>query len=632
MKGEGKSREEGRVSTRRAGITLAGTLVMMGITTAGAPLLSGCASRSPAEAEDREVRLTHDGVIKSAPRCSPDGAWIAYAASTGRESDRIGVYVIPRHGGEARKISPDSLNAIPIGWSLGSAGVYCRSADGATIYLLGLDGSLRAQKAGDPAARVTAISADGKTILLLKFNQDNRDLGKMEAGGKFEFVATTPVWEEDAILGPGPGEFTVVATPSYQAQTSTISVWSPKTRSFTALPLPEGLKWQPAWSADGRMLAYSYRRDGQSDLWLYDAKNARSAPLTSDPEDCSAPSWAPDGEWLAFCRSNKISHIYAGDPKKADRRQLTEGPDYDFSPTVSPDGHWVAFLRKLTGGDEKGKIALCVVPVAGGEVKRLDLRGLNLPGVKGTDAIAWSPDARQIAFQASEGAAPQDIYRIGRDGQGLARVTVEPGDEIDPRWSPDGRYVCYTRVGGGQTRVGVVPASGGLATIVSPEGVVSEGALLAPDSDRMVYATFRTDGGAELWMTSLAHPEKRTRLITDNAVIWPGRWSSDGKHILLMRGKGMDWHVSTWSVDSAVETTIGRFVVLPSGKDHYAELTPEGAKFAKLLYPGGIVIADGLDRSDLYLIQARMPDKPVALHQGENRVLWTGFFGLDGCF
>jgi TolB protein len=615
---------------RRAGITLAGPLAA-GLVAMALPLISGCASRSPAEAENREVRLTQDGVVKFSPRFSPDGAWIAYAAVTGQNAGALGVYVIPRQGGAARKISPDTVNAFPIGWSGDGAGVFCRSMEGRGIYRVGLNGTTESLDPGDPFARPCAISPDGKTMIELKFNQDNRDVGIHEEGGEFRLLASTPVWEEEAVFGPGQGEVTVVATPSYQAPTSTISVWSPKTRAFTALPLPEGMKSQPAWSPDGHMLAYCYHRDGQTDLWLYDAKSAKSAPLTEDLEDSGSPTWAPDGDWLGFCRSTKVSHIYAGDPRKGNRRQITAGADYDFSATVSKDGKWVAFFRRLASGDERGKTVLCVVPVAGGPVRRVDLKGLSLPSKAG-DAISWSPDSHDIAFQASEGPSRMDIYRIGRDGTGLARVTVEPGDEIEPRWSPDGRTIAYTRVGGGQTRVAVVPATGGLPRVISQEGVLSEGGMVSPRGDRMVYASFRLDGSSELWMAPLAAPEKRTRVMSSKVVVWPEIWSNDGKDVLVMRGQGSTWHVVAYSADGGTESVVGRAVMLPSGKDMYADFTPEGAKYEELFYPGGIVVADGQDRSDLFLIRARMPVKSTALYMREDRFLCSGFVGLAGCF
>ena len=615
---------------RRMGAALAGSLAVGAAVAVVAPLLAGCAGKSPAEAENREVRLTQDGVMKYGPRFSPDGEWIAYAAASGEKSGKVGVYVIPRKGGEPRKISPDTMLAMPIGWSDDNA-VFCLSLDGHITYKLGLDGTARALDVTDAVTRTAAISPDGRTALMLKFNQDNRDIGIRQAEGEWKWLAATPSWEEDGVFGPGADDITVVAVPSFQAQTSTISVWSLKNHSSNALPLPEGQKFQPAWSADGNMLAYAFRRQGQCDLWLYDARTARSAPLTDDTEDCVAPSWSPDGEWIAFTRSIKASHIFVGDPKQEGRRQLTEGPDYDSGPSVSPDGQWVAFFRRLASGEERGKIQLCVVPVAGGPVHALDLKGLTFSGKSG-DAITWSPDGKELAFQAAEGTGRMDIHRIGRDGEGLARITVEPGDEIEPRWSPDGRFVAYTRVGAGQTRVVVVPASGGLPKVVSQPDVTCEGGLLSPGSERVAYATFLGNGSCELWLAPVAAPERRTRLEQSKQVMWPLRWTDDGREILLMQGQGMNWRLTAYDVESRAQKVIGKSVLLPSGRNHYVELTPEGAAYQKAVYPGGIVAADGQDRSDLYLIRARMPERPSAVYFGEDHFLWGGFVGLAGCF
>src|SRR5204862_2050505 len=95
MKLRDVSRRVSGRSGRRAGVTQAGPLVI-GIIVALAPIFSGCASRSPAEAENREIRLTQDGVVKYSPRLSPDGAWIAYSAVTSQGNGAVAVYVLPR--------------------------------------------------------------------------------------------------------------------------------------------------------------------------------------------------------------------------------------------------------------------------------------------------------------------------------------------------------------------------------------------------------------------------------------------------------------------------------------------------------------------------------------------------------
>src|SRR5262249_17339811 len=159
------------------------------------------------------------GVVKYSPRFSPDGQWIAYAVVAGGKR-AVAVYVIPGRGGAARKISPDSVSAIPLCWSADAATIYCQGLEGRDIYQIGLSGAVRHIDPGDPSAHMTAISPDGQTRLLIKFNQDNRDIGIVQNGGPFKFISPTPVWEMEGVLGPGPGEVTVVSAPSYQAPTS----------------------------------------------------------------------------------------------------------------------------------------------------------------------------------------------------------------------------------------------------------------------------------------------------------------------------------------------------------------------------------------------------------------------------
>jgi Tol biopolymer transport system component len=592
---------------------------------------AGCAGRSPAGAENREVRLTSDGVVKHSPCFSPDGKWIAYAARVNGSKGGLLTYVMPREGGEARKLSPDTLEIFPLEWSKDGKGIYCSDGEGTRLYFVGLDGSVRKVSDREALTRIVAVSPDGQQEFMLRFNQDNRDLGVRKAGGKFEYLVETPAWEEDVALGPGSGEVTVVATPSYQAPTTTISIWSPTTRSLKPLPLPEGLKYGPTWSADGRYLAYSAIRRGQSDVFVYDATTGIAAPVTDEVADESSPAWSPDGEWLAFSRNRKTSHLYSGTPGSPDRVQLTSGAALDYAPMVSPDGQWIAFFRRTPGGAEgEDEMALCVMPTAGGEVKPFDLHGLTLPS-RGGDAIAWSEDSRHIAFTASDGSAKMDIYRIGRDGSGLARVTVASGEEVEPRWSPDGRHISFTQAGGGRLQVGVVPSNGGPSRTVSAEGTKSEGSMWSPDGKQIAHLTIREDGRFEIWAVALADPAQRRRLIESEALVWPLFWSKDGNEVLLVRGKANDWDLLAVSTRTGRAAEAGKGVMAPTGKTMFYELTPMGEKYRKLLYPGGLILNDGEDHGDLYLVPAHsvLGSQALSTH---TESLWNGRIVFSGYF
>jgi Tol biopolymer transport system component len=588
----------------RAGLPIASLLALA--LAVYALWLTGCAQNSPAEADLREVRLTHDGAVKHALRFSPDGKWIAYAALVGPDKGLVGLFVIPSAGGEGRKISPDTLGVYPLAWQTDGKHVLCRDIDGRAIYSIGLDGATELVRQSKTPAHVIDITPDGREELALRFNGDNRDLEFLEPHGKVDILTDTPEWEEDASFGPGPGEITVVSRPSYMAPVSTISIWAPEKSQWTPLPIAEGQNYQPTWSPDDKLMAYTVSRDGQLDVWIYDAATQSAVPLTRDPDDAGCPAWSSNGEWLAFCRSVHTSHLFAGDPRQGKPRPLTQGPARDYAPTVSPDGKWIAFLRKPASGSGTKDLGpnLCVMPISGGEAKELDLKGLTVPS-KGMSIMTWSHDSRQLAFNASEGSSKLDIYRIARDGTGLARVTVDPGDDVEPHWSPDGRHIAYTQAGGGQLRVAVVPANGGLSRPVSKENETSEDGVWAPDSKRLTYLGMRNDGTFEVWVTTADRPEERTRVLESKEVAWPLHWSPDGREILLARGKGTDWRFTAVSVENGTETVIGKEVPLPSGMGMIVDLNEKGEAYRGLIYPGGVVLADGTASSDLYMIRVR---------------------------
>jgi Tol biopolymer transport system component len=593
---------------RRAGSTVVALLSAAAIAMVSAGMvmkLSGCAGRSPAEADNREVRLTSDENLKVSPCYSPDNAWIAYGARDGAKPGSFATYLVSPAGGEPRKISPDSVAMFPLQWAADGKAVICREAENTNLHLVGLDGSARMLRKGEPLTRILAVSPDGELELIARFNGDNRDVGIRKAGGKIEFLAETPAWEEDAVFGPGPGEVTVLSMPSYQAAVSTISTWSPATRAYSPLPLPEGKKYEPAWSLDGKRLAYTAETGGQWDIWTYDPGTTQAKQLVEDPEDSMYPTWSSDGEWLAFIRTSKTSHLFSGPPGASDRRQLTDGPGRDYAPVGSPDGQWIAFLRKPPGGSgQPGTPVLCVMPAGGGEVKELDLKGVALPGSSG-EMMSWSRDSRFITFYGSDGSAKMDIYRIGRGGEDLARVTVEPGEELEPRWSPDGRYIAYTLAGAGRLAVAIVPAHGGLPRIVTPEGTKSEGSVWSPGSDRLAHVSYTAKGGFEIWVTPIAAPEQRKRVYVGEGLTWPMFWTEDGEELVLLTNRDRRWSVLALPATGGAAREVGRVTYLTSGKDMVYEFSSGAEKYQRLFYPAGIVLTDGQDRSDLFAIRVR---------------------------
>jgi Tol biopolymer transport system component len=138
----------------------------------------------------------------------------------------------------------------------------------------------------------------------------------------------------------------------------------------------------PAWSPDGRRIAFSFRVVGESEIDIYTIGvfSGVKRRLTTDPAADIDPSWSPGGRRIAFS-SNRDGHrrIYVMDADGSNSRPLTRGVE-DRDPAWSPDGRSVAFIR--VGG---ARASLRTLEVATGR-ERLVTR---VP--KGAYSLDWQP-------------------------------------------------------------------------------------------------------------------------------------------------------------------------------------------------------------------------------------------------
>src|SRR5262249_52710421 len=105
---------------------------------------------------------------------------------------------------------------------------------------------------------------------------------------------------------------------------------------------------QPAWSPDGKWIAFFGYRDGGYDLWAVAPDGGNQHKLTWGPFDDREPAWSHDGTRLAFSsdRGNPLGsdyNIWTLDMRSGELRQLTKAPAEDFMPTWSPDDTEIAF-------------------------------------------------------------------------------------------------------------------------------------------------------------------------------------------------------------------------------------------------------------------------------------------------
>ncbi len=215
------------------------------------------------------------------------------------------------------------------------------------------------------------------------------------------------------------------------------------------------------WTRDGRSIVYGVSSGAHSHLWRISADGSNSPERVelAGPGGI-APTAGRSLDRLVFTRFVLDLHINQLRPG-ASAAPLIQSTMVDFQPQYSPDGRRVAFTSDRA--EERGEVWLA--DAEGTNVTRLT-RG---PG-QAQATPRWSPDGRTIAFNSVGDDGHRDIWTIGVDGSGLRRMTRDPGDEQFASFSRDGRFLYYSSSRTGRLEIWRVPVAGGAEEQVTREG------------------------------------------------------------------------------------------------------------------------------------------------------------------
>ncbi|HET6630268.1 MAG TPA: Tol-Pal system beta propeller repeat protein TolB [Woeseiaceae bacterium] len=225
-------------------------------------------------------------------------------------------------------------------------------------------------------------------------------------------------------------------------------------------------------------------RDSLYSLIVSDADGANEHVIVESPDPIMSPAWSPDGRRIAYVSfEGNQSSIFVQTLRTGNRIQVSNQPGINGAPSFSPDGRRMV----LTLGGQDGNLDIHVMDLATRETTRLTTnRAIDTEG-------SWTPDGEQIYFTSDRGGGPQ-IYRVPASGGTPERVTFEGSYNARPRLSPDGTKLAMVHLTQGNYRIAVKELDGGSLLVLST-GQQDESPSFAPNSDTLIYATREQGNG-----------------------------------------------------------------------------------------------------------------------------------------
>jgi dipeptidyl aminopeptidase/acylaminoacyl peptidase len=344
------------------------------------------------------IALTRGAAKDRLPSFSPDGRYVAFLSN--REAQAWGIARATTDGGQVFVQPIAGGDAFPVTDLLGGVSTYAWSPDGRRLVVVGRD-PLPQSPDGERSS-----GASARPIVLTRLRH--------KAGTEYLNQRKQHLYLVDLEVALG-----------HQGVR----------RGQTKLLTPGSFDEQePAWSPDGRRIAFVSNRTPEpdsnrnTDIWTVEVDSLRLRQVTTDPGADSRAAWSPDGSMIAYVHTPADPPLYATprlhtisasggaatDLTGRFDRPVSGSPSLAGIPRWSPDGGAL-----YIGFADRGRTPLCRVALDGRKTTILD-----------GDVQQWDLAARHAVAIMVPPAAPAEVYSVALDGRGAPQNLSRANEQL----------------------------------------------------------------------------------------------------------------------------------------------------------------------------------------------------------
>jgi dipeptidyl aminopeptidase/acylaminoacyl peptidase len=199
---------------------------------------------------------------------------------------------------------------------------------------------------------------------------------------------------------------------------------------------------RPQWSHDSKHIAFISNRGGSAQVWIMKADGSDARQVTNLSTEAGGVLFSPDGKKLLF-----TSEVFPDCPDDACNKSRL---DAEKNSKVQARSYTTLLYRHWTQWQSKRRSHLMVVDANGGPVKDLTPGDRDVPpfSLGGPDDYAISPDSKEVCFTMNADpvqatSTNTDLFVVPINGGDPKKITLNPGADASPQYSPDGKFLAY---------------------------------------------------------------------------------------------------------------------------------------------------------------------------------------------